>query len=45
VIFGVLTTDDAAQARDRAGDGYANKGYEAGLAALEMASLLERLPG
>jgi 6,7-dimethyl-8-ribityllumazine synthase len=45
VIFGVLTTDDEAQARERAAEGYANKGYEAGLAALEMTSLLDQLPG
>lgn len=45
VIFGVLTTDDEAQARERAADGYSNKGYEAGLAALEMASLFDQLPG
>jgi 6,7-dimethyl-8-ribityllumazine synthase len=44
VIFGVLTTDNEAQALERAGSGYANKGYEAGLAALEMASLLPQLP-
>jgi 6,7-dimethyl-8-ribityllumazine synthase len=36
LAFGVLTTDDAEQARARAGDGPDNKGYEAATAALEM---------
>lgn len=36
VVFGVLTTDDEAQARARAGAGRDNKGYEAAMAALEM---------
>ncbi len=36
VLFGVLTTDDHAQALSRAGDGKDNKGYEAAFAALEM---------
>lgn len=36
VVFGVLTTDDLAQARARAGDGKDNKGYEAAMAAMEM---------
>jgi 6,7-dimethyl-8-ribityllumazine synthase len=39
VAFGVLTTDDAEQARARAGAGPDNKGYEAALAALEMVSV------
>ena len=39
VLFGVLTTDDHAQAMARAGDGKDNKGYEAALAALEMVSV------
>ncbi len=39
VLFGVLTTDDHAQAMARAGDGKDNKGYEAVLAALEMVSV------
>lgn len=40
VIFGVLTTDNEAQAMDRAGGREGNKGEEAALAALEMVSLL-----
>ena len=43
VIFGVLTTDDQAQADQRAGGEHGNKGAEAALAALEMVSLM-RLP-
>jgi 6,7-dimethyl-8-ribityllumazine synthase len=44
VIFGVLTTDTMAQAYDRAGGKHGNKGWDAAMAAIEMASLLERLP-
>lgn len=44
VIFGVLTTDTFAQATDRAGGKHGNKGWDAAMAAMEMASLLERLP-
>jgi 6,7-dimethyl-8-ribityllumazine synthase len=43
VAFGVLTTDDQQQARDRAGPGSDNKGEEAALTALEMVSLLRKL--
>jgi 6,7-dimethyl-8-ribityllumazine synthase len=43
VAFGVLTTDDAEQARARAGAGPDNKGYEAALAALEMVSVYRML--
>jgi 6,7-dimethyl-8-ribityllumazine synthase len=43
LAFGVLTTDDAEQARARAGDGRDNKGYEAALAALEMVAVFRRL--
>ena len=39
VIFGVLTTNDMDQAMARAGDGADNKGWEAALAAVEMARL------
>lgn len=44
VIFGVLTTDTLEQATDRAGGKHGNKGWEAGMAALEMASLSDQLP-
>lgn len=37
VIFGVLTTDDEAQAFDRAGGAHGNKGRDAALTAIEMA--------
>lgn len=43
VAFGVLTTDDQEQARERAGPGADNKGEEAALTALEMVSLLRQL--
>jgi 6,7-dimethyl-8-ribityllumazine synthase len=43
LAFGVLTTDDHAQARARAGDGPDNKGYEAAMAVLEMVSVFGRL--
>ena len=44
VMFGVLTTDTLQQAMDRAGGKHGNKGWDAAMAALEMASLLEALP-
>ena len=44
VIFGVLTTDTFAQAMARAGGEHGNKGWDAAMAAMEMASLLEQLP-
>jgi 6,7-dimethyl-8-ribityllumazine synthase len=43
IIFCVLTCDTLEQAIDRAGLKGGNKGYEAGLAALEMAQLASRL--
>lgn len=43
VAFGVLTTDDLAQAQQRAGDNQENKGEEAALTALEMISLFRQL--
>ena len=44
VVFGVLTTDTFAQAMDRAGGTHGNKGWDAAMAAMEMASLLAQLP-
>ena len=41
--FGLLTCDDDAQARDRAGGAHGNKGWDAALAALEMTDLFDRL--
>lgn len=43
IAFGVLTTDDLDQARERSGPGTDNKGEEAALTALEMVSLLRQL--
>jgi 6,7-dimethyl-8-ribityllumazine synthase len=46
IIFCVLTCDTLEQAIDRAGLKGGNKGFEAGLAAIEMAQLLRKLtPG
>ena len=44
VIFGVLTTDTFEQAMDRAGGKHGNKGWDAAMAALETASVLEQVP-
>jgi 6,7-dimethyl-8-ribityllumazine synthase len=44
VSFGVLTTDTLEQALDRAGGTHGNKGWDAAVAAIEMASLIEQLP-
>ena len=41
--FGLLTCDDMAQAEERAGGAHGNKGWDAALAALEMADLFARL--
>ena len=43
VIFGVLTTDTLEQAVDRAGGKVGNKGFDAAVSAIEMASLLTKL--
>ncbi|MGH2634794.1 MAG: 6,7-dimethyl-8-ribityllumazine synthase [Actinomycetota bacterium] len=44
VIFGVLTTDTLDQAMDRAGGKHGNKGWDAAMAAMETASVMEQLP-
>lgn len=41
--FGVLTCDTMAQAQARAGGDHGNKGWDAAVAALEMADLFDRL--
>jgi 6,7-dimethyl-8-ribityllumazine synthase len=41
--FGVLTCDTEEQAEARAGGAHGNKGWDAALAALEMADLFDRL--
>jgi 6,7-dimethyl-8-ribityllumazine synthase len=43
VIFGVLTTDTIEQAIERAGTKAGNKGFEAAVTAIEMASLMDRM--
>lgn len=43
VIFGVLTTDTIEQAIERAGTKAGNKGWDAAMAALEMANLAKSL--
>jgi 6,7-dimethyl-8-ribityllumazine synthase len=43
--FGLLTCDDMQQAESRAGGSHGNKGWDAALAALEMADLFERIDG
>ena len=45
VGFGLLTTDDMAQAVARAGGAHGNKGWDAAMAALEMVDLLDRVQG
>lgn len=45
IAFGVLTTDTIEQAIERAGTKAGNKGWEAAMSALEMASLLRALGG
>ena len=44
IAFGVLTTDSTEQAAERAGGKAGNKGFEAALAAVEMANLFSGLP-
>ena len=44
ITAGVLTTENVQQAEDRAGGKMGNKGFEAALAALEMANLYPTLP-
>lgn len=44
VAFGVLTTNDMAQAEARAGGEQGNKGWDAARTAIEMAAFCESLP-
>lgn len=44
VIFGVITADNLEQAIDRAGAKSGNKGFEAAVAAIEMANLYKQIP-
>lgn len=41
VIFGIVTTDTIEQAIERAGSKAGNKGWDAAIAAVEMANLME----
>jgi 6,7-dimethyl-8-ribityllumazine synthase len=43
VIFGVLTTENIEQAIERAGTKGGNKGFDAALAAIEMANLMKEI--
>jgi 6,7-dimethyl-8-ribityllumazine synthase len=43
VTFGVLTTDTLEQAIERAGSKAGNKGFDAAVAAIEMANLYKAL--
>lgn len=45
VIYGLITADDMEQAIDRAGTKGGNKGYDAVLSAVEMASLYQQIKG
>ncbi len=44
ISFGVLTTDTIEQAIERAGTKSGNKGWDAAVAAIEMANLIRQLP-
>ena len=43
VLFGVLTTDTVEQANERAGGRHGNKGWDAAVAAMEMAALFRKI--
>lgn len=45
VAFGVLTTENLAQALERAGAKAGNKGWDAALSAIELANLTKQLSG
>ena len=45
IIFCVLTCETQEQAMARAGGGHGNKGFDSGLAAIEMARLSQKLSG
>src|SRR6266566_3754204 len=44
VAFGVLTTETMAQALDRAGGKHGNKGWDAAMAAMQLASVQDQVP-
>jgi len=43
IIYGILTTDTIEQAVERAGTKAGNRGYDAAIAAIEMANVLKQL--
>ncbi len=43
VTFGVLTTENIEQAIERAGTKSGNKGFDAAMAAIEMANLIKEM--
>lgn len=43
IVFGVLTTDSIEQAIERAGTKSGNKGFDAGMAAIEMGNLMKEM--
>jgi 6,7-dimethyl-8-ribityllumazine synthase len=45
IAFGLLTCDTMAQAEARAGGEHGNKGWDAAMAALEMADLFDQVDG
>ena len=45
ITFGVLTTNTLEEAQARAGEGSSNKGWEAAMAAVQLANTLRALPG
>jgi 6,7-dimethyl-8-ribityllumazine synthase len=45
IMFGVVTANTEQQALDRAGEGPANKGFEAAASAIEMARLFREMDG
>ena len=45
IIFGIITSDTIEQAIERAGTKSGNKGWDAALAAIEMADLFARMEG
>jgi 6,7-dimethyl-8-ribityllumazine synthase len=45
ITFGVLTTNSVEEAIERAGEGRSNKGWEAAVAAVELATVIAQLRG
>ena len=43
VIFGVLTTNNIEEAKERAGTKAGNKGFEAAMSAIEMVNLIKQI--